>query len=120
MKLVYLSHPVRGLTRKETSGNLRRAKRWLRWYILTHPSCAVIAPWISACEVFDEDEPGVRERGLKSDLLVIEHCDEIALCGGEISPGMQCELDWAHKHNLTVRDFIAMGTEPPREASHGR
>lgn len=115
MRLAYLCHPVSGKDMIETDANLHRAKLWLRWATLAHPSVAVIAPYIPMCEVMDDSDQAMRERGIATDLAVIDRCDEIWLCGGRVSRGMKLELAHAQDRGLFIRDFTDLGEVPPKE-----
>lgn len=107
MKLVYLSHCYSG-----DPANLDRAKRWFRWAWLTHPDTGFVADWILACEVLGES-PELRARGLAFDAELIALVDALWLVGGHVSPGMAHERDAAVRAGIPVRDFTALGPEPP-------
>ena len=108
MKLTYMAHPVAG----DAPANLARAKLWLKWLTESReePS-AVIAPWIIACEIWDDANPEERTQGLERCKAAIERCDEIYLVGGRVSNGMEIERRHAMRHGLTVIDITAMRTE---------
>ena len=110
MKLTYMAHPVAG----DAPANLARAKLWLKWLTESReePS-AVIAPWIIACEIWDDANPEERTQGLERCKAAIERCDEIYLVGGRVSNGMEIERRHAMRHGLTVIDITAMGKYPP-------
>lgn len=107
MRVVYLAHPVAG----DVPGNLARAKRWLRWVEERH-SVAVCAPWITACEVWDDADPEQREAGMQRNFAVLARCHEIWLVGGRISPGMARERDFAELLEIPAHDLTHLGEEP--------
>lgn len=110
MKLSYMCHPVAG----DIPGNLARARLWLKWVVENSlEPIAVIAPWISDVEIWDDDKPMDREAGLARCRAVIERCDEVILVGGRVSSGMDMERRHAMKHAITVVDMTAMGALPP-------
>jgi hypothetical protein len=105
MRVLYLAHPVSG----DVPGNLLRARRWLRWAQTAFSSCVVIAPWILALELGDDDaNPEHRERGLARDEAVVARCDAVLLVGGRVSEGMAREAKVAK----AVVDLTWMGVEP--------
>lgn len=114
MKLTYMCHPVAG----DIPGNLARAKLWLRWLVEnTHEPSAVIAPWITEVEIWDDSKPADRESGLARCEAVIERCDEILLVGGRVSNGMDRERRHAIDCGIKVIDMTTMGALPPKVAS---
>jgi len=110
MKLIYLAHPVSG----DVLANVARAKLWLRWLTDSREEpAAVVAPWITEVELWDDDDPEQREAGLRRCLVMVERCDELWLTGGRVSEGMDRERRHAMKHGLTVVDVTAMGIHSP-------
>jgi hypothetical protein len=109
MRVVYLAHPVSG----DVPGNLARAKRWVRWIESTYPDVAVVAPWIVACEIWDDADPAQREAGMMRDLAVIGRCDELWLVGGRLSAGMEIEMKHAFSRSIPCWTMFSLGEEPP-------
>jgi hypothetical protein len=108
MKVIYLCHPVSG----DVAGNLANAKLWVRWVEENYP-VAVVASWITECEIWDDDNPEHRKAGLARDLAVIERCDAVWLVGGRISSGMAAEAAHAEKFGLPINDLTNLGASPP-------
>ena len=113
--MFYLAHPVAG----DVANNLAAARRWLKWAHTAIPprfpghDVAVIAPWITDCEIYDDSVPTERAAGMARNLATITRCHGILLCGGRISSGMQVELDGAKGQGLVhILDLTWMGTEP--------
>ena len=104
MKVIYMAHKVSG----DVENNLAKAKLWLRW-IEKHHDVAVVASWITECEVWDDDNLEHRAAGLRRDFAVIERCDELWLMGDRVSDGMKKETDHAEKHGLVVRNMTNFG-----------
>jgi hypothetical protein len=100
-KLCYLAHPLGQAGDREQ--NRRNAGRILAQLQTEEPTRVFVASWITLAEYWSET-PAEREAGLHADLALIEHCDEIWLCGNRISPGMQIELEHARKCGLRVVD----------------
>ena len=109
MKVIYLAHPVRG----DVQNNLAKAKRWVKWATESHPDVAVVASWITECEVFNDAEPDQREKALQRDCAVLAKCDEVWLVGGVVSAGMRREKNHATRKGVYVRDLTSLGSEPP-------
>ncbi len=92
--------------------NLRRARRWLRWFSVNAPSVVVIAPWIAAVQ--SVLEAGVEERAERAREMAVcrdvaSRCDAVAQVGGRVSSGMADEGAAARR----VVDLTAFGEEPP-------
>jgi hypothetical protein len=94
--------------------NLSRAKRWLKWLQDEHADDAVIAPYLTWCELYDDADAEQRARGLRRSLLAMTRCDELVLCGGRMSAGMQREKGSAITGRIAVTDLLGLGEEPPR------
>lgn len=109
MKVVYLAHPVSG----DVAGNIAKAKKWVRWIEEKFTGIAVVASWITECEIWDDDNPAHRAAGFERDLAVLDRCDELWLVGPRVSKGMQYERAFADKRLLRVRDFTSLGLELP-------
>ena len=100
-KLCYIAHPLGQAGDRER--NRRSAGSIMATLQQEHPDRVFVASWITLAEYWSET-PALREMGLKADLALIEHCEEIWLCGSRISPGMQLELDHAIRCGLHVVD----------------
>jgi hypothetical protein len=102
MKVIYLAHPVSG----DVAGNLAEARRWIRWIYDNVPGIAIVATWITECEVLDDGNPEHRKMGLQHDVAVVGRCDAILLVGPKFSTGMQAELIAAEARGLRILTFI--------------
>jgi hypothetical protein len=91
MRVIYLCHPVSG----DVPGNLAAAKKIIRELEDADPGIAIVASWITECEIWDDADPEQRAAGLRRDLAVLAKCDEVWLCGPRVSAGMQLEADRA-------------------------
>lgn len=122
--LVYMTHPVAPYNLytldypqvKETHTtlqNLASAKRWLRALQDANPNVVVIAPWVTACEIYDDANPEERAEGLLRACYVVGRCDAIVLVGGRLGNGMMVERDHAIVSGVSVYDLTHMGADPP-------
>jgi len=105
VKVIYMAHPVSG----DVDNNLKRARLWVRWIEETHRGVAVVASWITECEVWDDADPKQRAAGLERDKAVLERCDELWLVGPRISNGMAIERAHAEEKGLRIRDLTTLG-----------
>ena len=97
MKLVYISHPVSG----DVQANLSNAGKWIKWASRLQ-GIVPIAPYFQSVVAFSEHDPDEREEGFQHGLKVLQYCQEMWVCGGVISRGMQREIDAALGWNTPV------------------
>lgn len=98
-RLVYMAHPVAG----DVKGNIERATILLSALKIKHEMThQIIAPWIHEVTIFDDADPEQRRRGLDKCRDMIALCDELWLCGPEISGGMRQELEHARANEVQV------------------
>ncbi|MDN5289924.1 MAG: hypothetical protein PWQ06_163 [Anaerophaga sp.] len=93
MKLVYICSPLRGAIEE----NNKKAHRYCEYAA----GCDVIplAPH-TIFTALQDTIPEQRAQGLKMGLELLKRCDEIWVCGDEISQGMQGEIDLATKLHI--------------------
>lgn len=113
MKLVYIAHPLRG----DLELNLRMAARWVRWAAVEKGVCPV-APYIAFCAALDDHSEEERKLGMELDLLILERCDELWLCGPHTSDGMKDEARRMRSLGRPVSDLtgsltLTLGQEIP-------
>jgi hypothetical protein len=94
LKLVYICSPLRG----EIEENIKKAHKYCEYAA----GCDVIplAPHTIFTAYLDDTIKEQREQGLKMGLELLKRCDEIWVCGDEVSQGMQGEIDLATKLNI--------------------
>ena len=94
MKLVYICSPLRGAIEE----NIKKAHRYCEYAA----GCGVIplAPHTIFTAYLQDTIPEQRALGLKMGLELLKRCDEIWVCGDEISRGMQGEIDLAAKLHI--------------------
>ena len=89
MKLVYICSPLRGVIEE----NIKKAQRYCEYAA----GCNVIqlAPHAIFTVYLNDNILEQRAQGLKMGLELLKRCDEIWVCGDEISQGMQGEIELA-------------------------
>jgi hypothetical protein len=103
--LIYLAHPVSG----DVAGNLESCRAIMLDLMGRYPHHAFVAPWITYCEILDDDDPEQRARGMRDDLVVLARCDQIWLVGPHVSAGMIAEKEIAENAGLWVVDMTRGG-----------
>ncbi len=110
MKHVYVAHPLMAPHRDGIEQNRRNASKWVAW--AAHQGVAPMAMWIVLSGEWAET-PENRERGLQIDEAQVGNCDEIWLCGGRVSSGMERERERARQRGIPVVDLTHLGAFPP-------
>lgn len=109
----YLAHPIGAGDSPEAlegrQDNIANALAWLQW-LVDHTPWAIAAPWLPYVQRLDEST--YRPRGLRDNIVMLERCDLIVLCGGTISPGMQAEKEFARDNGLPCVDLTSFGRRP--------
>ena len=96
-KLVYIASPYAG----DVQENILAAQNACRYAMAQ--GAVPIAVHLMYPQILDDSSPGDREAGLQIGIRVLKACDELWLCGGRISAGMQRELDAAVQLGIPVR-----------------
>lgn len=96
-KLVYIASPYAG----DVQENILAAQNACRYAMAQ--GAVPIAVHLMYPQILDDSSPGDREAGLQMGIRVLKACDELWLCGGRISAGMQRELDAAVQLGIPVR-----------------
>ncbi len=105
MRKVYIAHAYGG-----NEENRRRAALWFTWACSPPDGVMAIAPWIILTLVWDESR---RAEGMAVNKEQLAECSELWICGSEISPGLQQEIDWANELGLIVEDMRTTDGLPP-------
>lgn len=99
-RLVYICSPLRGDStgRASAESNIRRAHE----YCAYAAGCGVIplAPHTIFTNYLDDANPTERQKGLEMGLALLKRCDEIWVMNGEVSEGMQGEIECAKKEKI--------------------
>jgi len=105
-KVVYIAHPLgQGEDREK---NRLNAQRWAVYFAEAY-GIAPVADWTIIAGFWSEER---REQGMAIDLALISKVDEVWMCGGRISNGMQIEAAEAVRLGKLVRDFTVLGYDP--------
>lgn len=102
MRSAYIAHPL-GADPQGRLDNCKSAARWLAW--AADQGVLPMATWITLATIWPESR---KDEGFAIDFAQIEKCDELWLCGPNISPGMQREILHAAKFNIPVHDFTGL------------
>lgn len=97
MKLVYICHPLSG----DIEVNLASAALWYRW-AAEQRGIVPTAPYFAALAAYSDTNEAEREAGFQIGLCILQSCQELWVCGGRISRGMQREIDAALGWNTPV------------------
>ena len=94
--VVYICSKYRG----DVKANTEKARRYCRMAV--NKGCIPIAPHLLLPQFMRDDME--RELAMFMDLVILTKCAELWVCG-EISEGMQTEIDCAKKRNKKIRFF---------------
>lgn len=105
MKLVYIASPFAG----DVEQNIENARR----YCLKAMDRGVtpVAPHLIYPQFLDDSDPAQRNMGTRAGLELLSRCDELWVCGTEVSAGMQKDIQFATGLGIPVRQM-----EPVRQA----
>lgn len=96
MKRVYIAHPYGGLPENRTAAILF----FMRAAELGHEP---VAPWLIVTAHWGESR---RKQGMAINLNAILACDELWICGPEVSPGMLQEAMHYAQHCVFAHDNV--------------
>ena len=93
--VVYICSPYRG----DVDANTEKARRYCRY--AADRGYVPIAPHLLLPQFVDEETE--REAAIESDLAILERCDELWVCGEDITDGMAAEIASASDRNMKTR-----------------
>ena len=99
--VVYLASPYRGAV-AQNEAFARLALAYAIQYVVVP-----VAPHFLYPQVLKEQKAKEREIGIEMGLSLLRRCDELWLCGNEVSSGMELELQEALKAGILVRRIPA-------------
>lgn len=108
MKIIYLAHPL-GAEEPARTENIARGLRWYHWLVNTQ-NAAVLADWLLTAMTHDET---ARDLGMRLNQALLALADEVWLCGGRVSAGMEAEAVLARSWGIPVMSLLHVGAEPP-------
>ena len=97
MKLVYIASPYAG----DIPNNVERAKEYCKQAL--EQGVIPMAPHLLYPQFLEDSDPEQRSLGLRAGLELLARCDEMWVFGGEISPGMSREIQFAREHGIPIR-----------------
>jgi len=95
---VFICHPFQASKR-----NLELTKQYC--YKAIKEGHNPISPAIYYSQLLDDNDEKERLLGRKFGLNLLDHCDELWICGDEISEGMKSEIKEAYKINKSQHDI---------------
>lgn len=99
MKLVFICSPYRG----DVDFNVLRARRFCRFAYLCNN--LPFAPHLHNTQFLDDLTEAEREEGIKLGLEMLKKSDELWVFGGLITEGMEQEIQFAKKHQISIKYF---------------
>ena len=112
-KLVYIASPLSG----DTGRNVLFARKACRYAIARGNT--PFAPQLIYPQILDDNNPSERQLGLDMGTRMLTLCDELWLCGENISPGMEGECKLARELCIPVlkvssQDILSVGFSPTK------
>ena len=99
MKLVYIASPYAGNVKENTEA----AKGYCRAAL--EEGVVPIAPHLLYPQFLEDSDPAERNLGLRAGLELLARCEELWVCGPEISPGMSREIQFARGLGIPIRQM---------------
>lgn len=100
MKLIYICSPLRG----NIEENIQKANEYSR-NIALQGDCP-IAPHCVFTQFLNDNVAAERQMGIDMGLELLNHCDELLVCGDRLTEGMQKEISTALHIGITVRSQV--------------
>ncbi len=111
MKMVYICSPLRG----DPEGNIKKAIEYCSY--ASEQGVIPLAPHTIFTQFLNDDIAQQRQKGLSLGLELLKRCDELWVCGGVISEGMNAEIETAKQLNISTRHIsdsqITQNQRPP-------
>ena len=95
--VVYIASPMSG----DVEQNLQFARHACRYAI--SEGVVPFAPHLLYTQMLDDSDPEERQLGIDMGNRMLKLCDELWLCGDQISPGMAGEKEMAERLGILVR-----------------
>ena len=97
--VVYICSPLSG----DTLANQEAARRYCRYAV--DAGYVPIAPHLFFPQFMDDADEHERNLALFMDIVLLTKCAELWVFGDEHSKGMETEIAYAEKKNMTIRYF---------------
>lgn len=103
MKIVYISHPIRG----NKASNIEKIVEIVRSINLFLPDIVPLTNYIADCLALDDDVKEERDKGLLNDEAILQSgiVDELWVFGDEITEGMHIEMETAKAVGIPIKYF---------------
>lgn len=95
--MVYICSPFS----RDVTGNTEKARRYSRYAV--NQGVIPIAPHLLFPQFMEEETE--RELAMFMDIAILSKCKELWVFGDEHSKGMETEIAYAEKKNMTIRYF---------------
>ena len=105
MKIVYIVSPFRGDTKRNIAKACDYCKAAVRAGVMP------IAPHLLYPQFMDDSDREQRKLGLSFALQLLRKCDELWVCGNDITDGMLGEMEAAQDCKIPIRYFDSDGKE---------
>jgi len=105
--LVYIASPYAG----DIENNVEAAKEYC--LAAMEEGVTPVAPHLLYPQFLDDGDPAQRNMGLNAGLELLSRCDELWICGPELSPGMRREIQFAEALGLPIRQIEPVPTLEP-------
>lgn len=105
--LVYIASPFAG----DIENNVEAAKEYCR--AAMEEGVTPVAPHLIYPQFLDDSDPAQRSMGLNAGLELLSRCDELWVCGSEVSSGMQREIQFAKALGLPIRQVDSILSQEP-------
>jgi len=99
MKIVYIASPYAG----DTEANTEKAIDYCAFAVSR--GVLPLAPHLLFPLFLDEDDIEQRELGLSFGITLLDKCDELWVCGDEVSKGMAAEIKTAQEIGIPIKYF---------------
>lgn len=97
--LVYICSPYRG----DTESNTTAARKYCKFAV--NNNAVPIAPHLLFPQFMNDENPKERKLAMKMNMLILDKCNEVWVCGDKISKGMKQEIKQAKRLEKKIKYF---------------
>ncbi len=109
MKRVYVCSPLGG----DMAQNLKKVKQYTR-FVLLCGAAPVVSHFYALC--LDDNVPEERSIGMRAGKSLLWLCDEMWVFGGNITAGMQEEINYCRNLNIRIRCITEQELERAKQS----